>query len=238
MVVDHDLKDADAQDQITYIRKVLGIVSVQFTLTLIFCAMSQMSKTAGNIFKNPLTHIVALTFLIVCCLVIIFDKERRRRAPENYFWLAVMTFGQACFFAAICADLKLFGFLVAIMAVCSAMVGLFGAALFSSATNDRSRLIGNMVAGLLVAAIMQFIVLIVISKIFPFKYQDETFSISLIFIASAGAWLIFSLFFVILPSLEDKDDYILGAMRLYLEIVIVIMLLIAVLGGDKKKRRG
>ncbi len=49
----------------------------------------------------------------------------------------------------------------------------------------------------------------------------------------SGVYIMFALLFVIVPGIEDKDDYILGAMRLYLEIARLFFWLMKLLGEKK-----
>ena len=49
----------------------------------------------------------------------------------------------------------------------------------------------------------------------------------------AGAYIMFALLFIIVPGIEDRDDYILGALRLYLEIARLFYWLMRILGEKK-----
>lgn len=49
----------------------------------------------------------------------------------------------------------------------------------------------------------------------------------------SGAYVIFALLFIIVPGITDKDDYILGALNLYLEIARLFYWLLVILGEKK-----
>ena len=49
----------------------------------------------------------------------------------------------------------------------------------------------------------------------------------------SGIYIIFALLMLIIPGMTDKDDYILGALRLYIEIARLFMYVLIIL-GDKK----
>ena len=87
--IDGDLKDAEMEEHIGYIRKVLGIVSVQMAFTFLLCVISSNNKAAGAFFKKPGTIIIALILLIFCVCYIQFGKDARKKVPLNYILLAV-----------------------------------------------------------------------------------------------------------------------------------------------------
>ena len=192
-----------------------------------------MNKDAGKFFRHPLTLVLGCILTVVCTCVIISSKERRRRVPENYIWLAGMTLGEASFLAAVCADLTEFSVFAAIMATCCSVVGLFGAALYASSAVDKDKLIKTMFYGLIGALIMQFIILLSILIASPFDNKFIIFWFSIWMCVVSGGWVMFALLFIILPGVEDKDDYILGAMRLYLEIARLFFWLLKAMGKKK-----
>ena len=49
----------------------------------------------------------------------------------------------------------------------------------------------------------------------------------------SGFYVMWALLFVIVPDLEDKDDYIMGAMRLYMEIARLFFWLLKTFGKKK-----
>lgn len=124
------------------------------TLTFILAGASSMNKTVGSFFKNSWTLVLGSILMLVCACMIILDKERRRRVPDGYLWLAGMTLGEASFLAAVCADLTEFSVFCAIMATCCSVVALFGAALFAASSIDREKLLKNMIFGLFGAMIL------------------------------------------------------------------------------------
>lgn len=58
-------------------------------------------------------------------------------------------------------------------------------------------------------------------------------AVGIAMIILSGVYIMFALLFVIVPGIEDKDDYILGAMRLYLEIARLFFWLMKILGEKK-----
>ena len=76
---------------------------------------------------------------------------------------------------------------------------------------------------------------LVIMIIFVAGFQDKALllvlSVGMVFVCSA--WIMFALLFVILPGGCDKDDYIFGALLLYLEIARLFFYLMRLFGERK-----
>ena len=147
--------------------------------------------------------------------------------------LAGATLGEAFFLADTAASLKVASVITAIMATCFAVVGLFFAALKTASTMDRDLLIRNMVKGLIGAFILNLIMLFVCLFFYDPKDQAIVFAVGCVMVLIAGAYIMFALLFIIVPGIEDKDDFILGALRLYLEIARLFFWLMKLLGEKK-----
>ena len=203
------------------------------TLTFVLCILASTFQTFGNFFKHPLTLIFALVIMITSFCVIIGSKERRRRVPENYIWLALATLGEAFFLAATATDLKVASVISAIMATCIVVGALFFATLYTASSVDRETLIRNMVKGLIGAFFLNLVMLFVMIFLYDPKDKAVVMIISCIMVVIAGAYIIFALLFIIVPGIEDREDYILGALRLYLEIARLFFWLMKILGEKK-----
>lgn len=162
IIEDNDLKTQEAEEHIDYIRKVLGIVTVQMIFTFALCVLSSISTPVGKFFRHPLTLILALVLFIYSFCRIAFDEKLRRTVPQNYIHLGMVTCGEAFMLAATAADLKVASVYSAIMGTCAAVGGLFLAALYTASSVDRDLLIRNMVKGLAFAFFMNLIMLLII----------------------------------------------------------------------------
>ena len=143
------------------------------------------------------------------------------------------TLGEATFLAASAADLKVFSVFTAIMATCIAVASLFGATLYTASSMDRDQLIRNMVKGLTIGMFLNIFMLIFVLFMYNPKDQAVVMGVSIIMCIIAGGYIMFALLFIIMPGLEDKDDYIMGALRLYLEIARLFFWLMKILGEKK-----
>ena len=171
--------------------------------------------------------------MITCVCIIFFNKKARQEVPKNYILLAGATLGEAVFLAATAADLTVFSVFTAIMATCISVIGLFIAALKTASSVDRDVLIRNMVKGMIGAFILNLVMVFVVLFMYNPKDQAMVVGISVVMCLIASAYIMFALLFVIIPGIEDKDDYILGALRLYLEIARLFFWLMKLLGEKK-----
>jgi len=230
---DSDLKQYEQEEHIGFIRKVLGIVTIQMGVTFLFCVISSLNDKAGAFFKHPLTLILSFILLIFCVCAIAASKKNRRTVPLNYFLLAGATVGETCFLAATAADLKIFSVFAAIAATCLAVAALFVAALYSASSMDRETLLRNMVKAMIVTLILHLIMIVFIVFSFAVKDKALVIGISCGMLVISGAYVMFALLFIIIPGITDKDDYILGALRLYLEIARLFYWILKLLGKKK-----
>ena len=64
------MKEAESEEQIGFIKKVLGIVTTQLTFTFLLCVLSSLIDPIGRFFKHPATLILSIVLLITCACVI------------------------------------------------------------------------------------------------------------------------------------------------------------------------
>ena len=133
----------------------------------------------------------------------------------------------ASMIAGFAAELKALSVVTAIMGCCLSCAGLFGAALF---TSTRANMIRNLGFGLVAALILNLIVLLMM--LFTMNFQDKAlvFAISLIMCLVLGIYIIFDLLQIIIPGVMDKDDYILAALQLYIDIAYLFYYLLRIFG--------
>ena len=123
--------------------------------------------------------------------------------------------------------------LTAIMATCLATGGLFIAAMCTASSVNRNRLILNLVLGIVGAIFLNFIMLVIALLTWSFRDSRMVFASSLIMCAVSGAYIVFALLAIIIPEVTDREDYILAALRLYLEMVRLFLYILILLGNKK-----
>jgi len=188
------------------------------SFTFLLCVLSNFSPKLGSFFKHPATLIFSFILLITCVCVIAISKKYRREVPLNYILLAGATLGESCFLAATAADLKGHLLMFAIFGTCIAVGALFLAALKTSSSVDRDVLIRNMVWFLSFSLLIHIVTLVLVLFAFGFKDKALMMAVSCLMLIVSAVYVMYALLLIIIPGTSDKDDYIMGALLLYLEI--------------------
>ena len=112
-------------DQVNFVRKVLGIVAAQLTLTFAMCLASAMFAGFGNFMNRVDVAIYCLIGLIVSISLLVCSKDYRFAVPWNYLLLLVATLCEAASVAAMTAKFEVGAVLTAIFVLCISLVCLF-----------------------------------------------------------------------------------------------------------------
>lgn len=166
-------------------------------------------------------------------LVLFCDKEIRRSVPGNYIWLSVFTVCEAFFLSCVAADITNASLYGAIFATCISVGALFLGALYAAENVDREKLIKTMVKWMFIGLIVDLTVILLMIFFVSPKDKALIFVISIVMCAFSGLYVMWALLFVIVPGLESHDDYILGALRLYIEIARLFYWIMRLLGEKK-----
>ena len=80
---DNDLimKSAEREEQIGFIRKVLGIVAAQLFVTFLMTLFASGTKMGEEFFKRPIVGVTGVILLTTSFLVLICSKHTRRTVP-------------------------------------------------------------------------------------------------------------------------------------------------------------
>ena len=113
-------------DQVGFVRKVLGIVASQLTLTMAVCIGSSANPEMGKFFKKIEVALIGLFVLIASICTLISDKSWRLTVPHNYILLLLMTLAEAASVCAMTADLETVGVLITCGVFCVTLLCLFG----------------------------------------------------------------------------------------------------------------
>lgn len=139
--VHHDLRNADnddqhndflygnsdskVDDQVNFVRKVLGIVAAQLTLTFVMCIASAYFAGFGNFMNRVDVGLYCLVGLIVSISMLVCTKACRFAVPWNYLLLLLATVCEAASVAALTAKFEVGAVLTAIFVLCITLVCLF-----------------------------------------------------------------------------------------------------------------
>ena len=176
-------------------------------------------------------HVIAFLMLIIPFCMLVCDEKQRKKVPSNYILLFIATFGQACFVAAIAADLTP-GSVLTAMAAMAIVTGLLFVAATYTSTNEF--LLKNLITAVVVSLFLNLALCLGII-FFGHPKNKALFAVLTIGICLiSGIFIVFDLVVILIPGAADKEDYILHALGLYLDLVRLFIQLLVILGEKKQ----
>lgn len=215
--------DIELQMRLGFIRKVYGIVSVQLVLTTVLCACSVVFPSFAK-FQHENTALlwVSLFCSIICLLVLTCFPIVARTVPTNYILLTIFTLFEAYLVSTICSTTSPRIVLMAASMTCALTLGL---TIYACITKSDFTVYNTLFfIGTLTLFFFGFFLLFTQNKV-----------IHIVF-CCAGV-LMYSLYLVydtqlLIGNKENRleaDDYIYGAMMLYLDIINIFVFLLRLL---------
>ena len=216
--------------RVNFVRKVFGITGVQLAFTTLFTYLS-LNYFNFRRFSEQHIGLLALSGItsLVCALLLGFSNTLSKKVPINYALLGLFTLGESYLIAFISSKYDPELVLMALFLTASVVTGL---SLYALKSKTEVTYIGGLIVliaiGLFVAGIFSWFV--------RFRILD-----SLIFFASAvlsGLYLIYDIK-VIMGKEGIKlslDDYIRGAMHLYVDIIRIFIKILEFLANNAEKK--
>ncbi|CDW91296.1 UNKNOWN [Stylonychia lemnae] len=225
-------KILDEEDQLGFIRKVYGILLTQITITAL-CSLLPLVDEGARLFlirnQSVVIFLMILAIVIQCGMFCI--QSLARTAPINYVLMFGFTICEAYIVAFICATVRN-PLIVAQAAFMTAGI-VFALTLYAVQSKTDFTVMGGMAFVLAVGFIM-------------FSMLSFLFGPTMRLIYCTLGVLIFGFYLVIDTQLLiggrryqlDKDDYILAAVILYLDIINIFLYILQILtqlmGGQKE----
>ena len=206
----------DMQLRLGFIKKVYGILSVQLFFTLLMCALSM--TTSFGIFQrnNPGIKIFAMIISFIVMIIIMCYPEYGKRIPINYILLGVFTVAEGYIISDLCGVTN-----PKIVFMASSMTFFITIALTIYACTTKT--------DFTVCDSLLFIgsCIILLFGIFFFFTHSNTIHI----IMCCLGVFIYSIYLIydtqmLIGSKEktlEYDDYIIGSLMLYLDIINIFM---------------
>ena len=147
-----------------------------------------------------------------------------RKVPLNYLMLGIFTLGESLAVASLTAKLDPMSVNLAIALFLMLTVCLF---LSSMLMKDSSKYAHTMCAAILVGCVIQ---LILVPQMFA-ENQGAILIASLIGTLIYGAYVVIDLHLI--ATRDSIDDYILGAVRLYIDLLRIFIFILRIVGRRK-----
>ena len=179
--------------------------------------------------QNLAVQITSIVVLIILVLILGCITSVRRKVPINYILLAGVTLCESACVCSLTASLEPETTLLA-LGVCSlTVIILFLAAWSTPAT---PKLLIYLLIGLVIALIVQLITGIVL-LFTGFISSGWMMAYGILGAFVSGIYIIFDFWLILTPEAMDMDDYILGSMMLYIDIIRMLVYIIIIFTSNK-----
>ena len=217
----------DSNVRLTFIRKVYFILSAQLLITAAFITFSVFNKNyALFLIKNVWILILCAITNITVCIALVCYKANARTFPRNFILLGIFTITEALLVSSVTAFVEPELVLLAAILTAAIVVAL---TIYAIKTNEDFTICG----GMLFMCLMLLIVGSIICAIYP-TYAPKT-CLSALTIFLFGIYLIYDTQLI----MGDKsnalsiDDYIIGALMLYIDIIRIFIEILKILGRSR-----
>ena len=225
-----DLVKLSEQDRLGFIRKVYGILSVQLSITAGAVSAVKLSPQLDDTFRSPMMNGIAMGMLVMAMVLqcaLICSRDMARKTPINYILLFAFT---GCFTFAVCAITAFYPASdVMLAAVMTAGVTV---ALTLYACTTKTDL--TMCGGLFFILSMVLLIICIFSWFMTFSGWWHPIVAGVLCVIY-GLYLIYDTQLIIGKGQHklSKDDYIIGALLIYVDIIMLFIELLK-LFGDRR----
>lgn len=221
-----DTTQWDITIRLGFIRKVYGILTFQLAFTFIFCLISTTTDFINFQINNIAIFYLALIGSIVSCILLICFRSLARSVPTNYLLLGLFTLCEAYMVGFICglSDPE-----TVIMAAFMTLTVTIALTIYAYNTESDFTMMGGLL--FVFGAIMFLFGIFMIFTDNPFLH----------IIYSCLGVLLYSMYLIydtqlILGDKKNKlsvEDYIVGAMMLYIDIIGLFLNILELLSKKK-----
>ena len=221
-------RNHEKDDQMSFVRKVLGIVTAQMTLTFSMAVASSKYPEFGRFMRDPMLLTLSITAGIMSMIVLFCSKHARMSVPLNYGLLFVFTWMESMIVAETTATLEVESVLTCIAAFCTVTGCLFGAAIF---TKSKSKLMVGFSIGILASILIQLAFTMTMWILGRNSYIVAGWAT--VGVLCSGLYIVGDLMMIMDSRRIGYDDYILGALTLYVDMIRMFMYILALFAKKK-----
>ena len=233
------LGDCNDDDRRGFVVKVYGILAVMMSVTFGSVAAVKLNEDLNDSMIDPNNGVAIGLFWtswivgIICQCAIACCIKVARKVPLNYILLGIFTLCWAYMVTYICAFYEQATVLQASISTAAITITLTAYAMFTK--TDFTKMCGAFMCwGLLLILMVQM--LLSLLSIFIFTFTDTWIP----FVAGFGV-ILYGLFLIIDTQLIlggkryelTIDDFVIGAMILYLDIIMIFLYLLKIFGGNR-----
>ena len=215
--------------RIQFIRKVYLILSTQLLLTASMSTIAMYSaQTKTFLIQNQWLFILSIFINLISCYALLCYKSCSRTVPNNYILLFLFTFSESYLLMGVTAFTYPENVFIALVLTAAIVVSL---TIYAFRTEKDFTIFGGLFFMVLMVLFVAGILAVFIqSRIFDIVISGCT-------VVLFGFYLIYDTQLII-GRFENKlslDDYVLGAIMLYVDIIRIFLEILKILAALQKK---
>ena len=213
----------EKDDRMGFIRKVYGILSAQLCLTAVTCAIPMVFPSTVPFFSNTPLLITSVVMTIVIMISLVCFKKLAQTVPINYILLTVFTLFEALLIGCLTARMDP---LIVVQATVITAALVLGLTAYAMTTKSDFTFLYAFACSISLAMFTMFI----ISLFTGFFMKQLYFILGIV---------LYSIFLIVDTQMISNnyglstEDYILGAILLYMDIVMIFLYILQFLGSSK-----
>ena len=225
-----DLARLGEEDRMGFIRKVYGILSTQLCITAGAVTAVKVNPELDETFRSPMVNGIAIGLLVISIFLqctLMCCKHIARKTPTNYILLFAFT---GCFTFAVCAITAFYP--ASDVLVAAAMTAGVTVALTIYACTTKTDF--TMCGGLFFILGAVLMIIVIFSWIMTFSEFWHPIVAGILCIIY-GLYLIYDTQLIVGKGQHklSKDDYIIGALMIYVDIVMMFIELLKIFGSRR-----
>ena len=228
------LVDVSLSSRVQFIRKVYILLFIQLLITAGICALSILTIYPGGFGYFQYTHIwlfyVSIGLQVFIIIALFCFKRLARTVPYNYIGLFLFTLVEAYCISGLCSLVTIKngspGWVVISAAITAGVT--FGLTLYAMYTKDEISVLKGTLSGI------PFIIIILCLSIFVFEFSILSSMLNALFGLLYCLFLVYDTREVIGGRYQalQIDDYVLGVVILYIDIVGIFVSVLASFDSD------
>jgi|688.fasta_scaffold619229_1 FtsH-binding integral membrane protein len=225
----HFFKHNESNDRLGFIRKVYGILTMQLLLTSFFVLIGVLSEEYRVfLLVNFWVIILCALFSIITMIMLVCCKSMARRVPTNYILLTVFTLCEAVMVSSVTLAYDPVTILIAALLTFGLTFVLTAYACFTK--RDLTMKMG--IAIIFLFALSMFAIL------FSILYHSRAVEIAVctVFVIIYGVYLLIDTQLIVGKGRFGltMDDYIIGALMIYVDMIGLFLYLLRLLGAIRR----
>lgn len=212
--------------RLSFIRKVYGILGFQLILTTLICIISMTSADFAQFQAENVGVFIGVAVLsVIVLLAILCFKTVAKTVPTNYICLTIFTICEAYMVSFACSSVE--EPKIVLMAACMTLAMTISLTIYAFTTKRDFTVMGSTLF-IIATALLMF-------GIFMWAFSSWNKPLYILYttlgVIVYGFYLVYDTQLIMGGKEEeiDLDDYIIGAIMIYLDIIIIFLKLLTLL---------